>query len=95
MRTLDAWYEHMDAGIARSSWIRQEVRVKRVGKQEAKEAAERRWPRRGPATACGCSPSGPERSDGELRIVADPPLIIADRGPGHAGQRDEQVPRAR
>ena len=30
----------------------------------------------GPGTARGCSPGGPDEVDGELRIVADPPLII-------------------
>ena len=39
MRTLDAWYQHMNVDQI-ASWISAEVRNKRLGKQEAREAAQ-------------------------------------------------------
>ena len=39
MRALDAWYEHMDIAQL-SEWINAEVRAKRLGRKEAKEAAD-------------------------------------------------------
>jgi uncharacterized protein (DUF2252 family) len=74
MGTLDAWYEHLEAGTL-LKLVRREVRVKRVGKGEGRAVeemvakAQMRDSARVLARRAG-------EVDGELRIVADPPLII-------------------
>jgi hypothetical protein len=74
MRTLDAWYEHLEAGML-LKLVRREVRVKRVGKgvgravEEMVAKAQMRDSTRVLARRAG-------EVGGELRIVADPPLII-------------------
>ena len=56
--------------------VRKEVAGKRLGKQEVRRPTRTWSPRPVPGTARACSPSAPARVDGELRIVADPPLIV-------------------
>ena len=74
MRTLDAWYAHMSAEQI-SSWIDAEVRSKRLGKQEAKEAAQDiAKARTRDSVRVFAKRTG--QIDGELRIVRDPPLIM-------------------
>jgi uncharacterized protein (DUF2252 family) len=75
MTTLEAWYDHLDADELLDG-IRAEVRSNRLGKKEAKEAAgdlerarERDHKRVFRKRTAG------EAKD-ELRIVADPPLIV-------------------
>ncbi len=74
MGTLDAWYDHMDIGHV-MDWVRAEVAEERLGKKEAKQAkkdvakARTRDHLRVFAKLTG-------RIDGELRFVADPPLIV-------------------
>jgi uncharacterized protein (DUF2252 family) len=74
MTTLDAWYDHLDADHLMDG-IRAEVRANRLGKKEAKEAAEdlekarERDHQRVFRKRTG-------EVEGELRIVADPPLIV-------------------
>jgi uncharacterized protein (DUF2252 family) len=74
MGTLGAWYEHLEAGML-LRLVRREVRVKRVGRKEGLAAHDivakartrdstRVFARRA------------DNVDGELRIVADPPLIV-------------------
>ena len=72
---LDAWYEHLEAGML-LKLVRKEVRVKRVGKSGGRGGRGDGGQGEDPRQHRGCSPSGPTRSSGELRIVADPPLII-------------------
>jgi uncharacterized protein (DUF2252 family) len=74
MGTLDAWYDHLEAGTL-LKLVRREVRVKRISKEEAR-------------TTQGAIAKARTRDhtrvfakrantiDGELRIVADPPLIV-------------------
>jgi len=71
MRTLDAWYAHLDEKAIHEG-IRQAVRRKRLGKKEARERPGGTSPRPGPATACGCWPGGPGRSRGSCGSSATP-----------------------
>jgi uncharacterized protein (DUF2252 family) len=73
MPTLGAWYDQMEAG-ALLNLARQQVRVKRLGKKEA------RWAEQDVAKAYASDSARvlarrAAEVDGELRIVADPPLI--------------------
>ena len=72
--SLDAWYEHFEAGML-LKLVRKEVRVKRVGKSEARAIEEMAAKARTRDSARVFA----KRADhvgGELRIVADPPVII-------------------
>jgi uncharacterized protein (DUF2252 family) len=74
MRTLDAWYAHMNAEQI-AAWISAEVRSKRLGKQEAKEAAQDITKARTRDSVRVFARRTGEVG-GELRIVRDPPLIM-------------------
>jgi uncharacterized protein (DUF2252 family) len=74
MNTLDAWYDHLDADRI-MEWIRGEVSAGRLGKREANEAAEDIAKARTRDHLRVASKRTGE-VDGELRIVADPPLIV-------------------
>jgi uncharacterized protein (DUF2252 family) len=72
--TLGAWYDQLEAGVM-LEMVREQVRVKRLGKKEARQAhrdVEQAYTRDSArvlakrAAAVG----------GRLRIVADPPLIV-------------------
>ena len=73
MPTLAAWYDQLDAGMLLNV-VREEVRVKRVRKQDAK-AAERRVRQAYARDSTRVFAKRTKDVDGELRIVADPPLI--------------------
>jgi uncharacterized protein (DUF2252 family) len=74
MGTLSAWYEHLEAGML-LKLVRKEVRVKRVSKQEAR-AFERDVKRAHTRDSTRVFAKRASEVEGELRIVADPPLII-------------------
>ncbi len=74
MSTLDAWYDHMDVDQF-LDWVRAEVKAKRLGKREAKEAAQDVAKARTRDHMRVFSKRADE-IDGDLRIVADPPLIV-------------------
>ena len=74
MSTLDAWYDHLDADRI-MEWIQAEVAAGRLGKREAAEAAEDAERARTRDHLRVASKRADE-VDGELRIVADPPLIV-------------------
>jgi uncharacterized protein (DUF2252 family) len=74
MRTLDAWYEHLEAGML-LKLVRKEVRVKRVSKDEAK-ATQEMVAKALTRDSTRVFAKRADQIDGELRIVADPPLII-------------------
>jgi hypothetical protein len=74
MRTLDAWYEHLEAGML-LKMVRKEVRVKRVGKDEAR-ATEEMVAKARTRDSTRVFAKRTDEVDGELRIVADPPIII-------------------
>ncbi|HEY7262246.1 MAG TPA: DUF2252 domain-containing protein [Trebonia sp.] len=74
MGALGAWYDHLEAGML-LKLVRQEVRVKRVTKAEAR-AFERDVSKAHARDNTRVFTKRAAEVDGELRIVADPPLII-------------------
>jgi hypothetical protein len=74
MRTLDAWYEHLEAGML-LKMVHKAVRVKRVSKDEAK-ATEEMVAKARTRDSIRVFAKRADEVDGELRIVADPPIII-------------------
>ena len=74
MGGLDAWYDHLEAGML-LKLVREEVRVKRVTKAEA-QAFERDVNKAHTRDNTRVFTKRAAEVDGELRIVADPPLII-------------------
>ncbi len=74
MGALDAWYDHLEVGML-LKLVRQEVRVKRVTKAEA-QALERDVNKAHSRDNTRVFTKRAAEVDGELRIVADPPLII-------------------
>ena len=74
MGSLAAWYEHFEAGML-LKLVRQEVQVKRVSKSEAAAVEEMvAKARTRDSTRVLARRAG--EIGGELRIVADPPVII-------------------
>jgi uncharacterized protein (DUF2252 family) len=74
MGTLDAWYDHLEAGML-LKLVRQEVRVKQVTKAEA-QAFERDVAKAQTRDNTRVFIKRAAEVDGEPRIVADWPLII-------------------
>jgi uncharacterized protein (DUF2252 family) len=74
MGALDAWYDHLEAGML-LKLVRQEVRVKRVSKKEGR-AFERDVSKAHTRDNIRVFTKRAAEVDGELRIVADPPLIV-------------------
>ena len=74
MRSLEAWYEHLEAGML-LKLVRKEVRVKRVSKKEAR-ATEEMVAKARTRDSTRVFAKRTDEVGGELRIVGDPPLII-------------------
>jgi uncharacterized protein (DUF2252 family) len=74
MRSLEAWYEHLEAGML-LKLVRKEVRVKRVSKKEAR-ATEEMVAKARTRDSTRVFAKRTDEIGGELRIVGDPPLII-------------------
>jgi uncharacterized protein (DUF2252 family) len=74
MGSLEAWYDHLEVGML-LKLVRQAVRVKRVTKAEAR-AFERDVSKAQARDNARVFTKRAAEVDGELRIVADPPLII-------------------
>ena len=74
MGGLNAWYDHLEAGML-LKLVREEVRVKRVTKAEA-QAFKRDVNKAYTRDSTRVFTKRAAEVDGELRIVADPPLII-------------------
>ncbi len=74
LATLGAWYDHLEAGVL-LDLVRKEVRLKRVSKEEARSAEQRVAQARTRDSTRVFAKRAAE-IDGELRIVADPPLIV-------------------
>jgi uncharacterized protein (DUF2252 family) len=74
MGTLDAWYDHFEAGML-LKMVRREVRVKRVGKAEG-QAAEDMVAKAHARDSTRVFARRASELNGDLRIVADPPIII-------------------
>ncbi len=92
MSTLDAWYDHLDVDQI-MEWIKGEVSAKRLGKQEAKEAAED-VERARARDHLRVLRKRAEKIDGELRIVGDPPLIVPIEDLAVPGTTREQIDRS-
>ena len=71
---LDAWYDHLEAGML-LKLVRKEVRVKRVGKGEG-QALQEMVSKARTRDSTRVFTRRADEIDGELRIVADPPVII-------------------
>ncbi|MGZ4646326.1 MAG: DUF2252 domain-containing protein [Blastococcus sp.] len=74
MGGLQAWYEHLEAGEL-LELVRQEVAVKRVSKREAR-AHEDMIAKARSRDSTRVLARRADVIDGELRIVADPPIIV-------------------
>ena len=74
MGTLGAWYDQLDAGML-LELVREEQRLKRLSKKEAQTAARRVAEAR-TRDSTRVFAKRVSEVDGELRIVADPPLIV-------------------
>ena len=74
MGALDAWYDHLEAGML-LKLVRREVRVNKVTKAEAR-ALERDVSKAHTRDNTRVFTKRAAEVDGEPRIVADPPLII-------------------
>jgi hypothetical protein len=74
MRGLDVWYEHFEAGML-LNMVRKEVRVRRVGRTEAEEI-EKMVAKARTRDSTRVFARRADEVEGELRIVADPPVII-------------------
>jgi uncharacterized protein (DUF2252 family) len=74
MGGLGAWYDHLEAGML-LNLVRKEVRVKRVSKKEAR-AFKRDVKQAHSRDSTRVFARRAEEVEGELRIVADPPIII-------------------
>jgi uncharacterized protein (DUF2252 family) len=74
MGTLGAWYDQLEAGVL-LKLVRQEVRVKRLDKKEARRA-ERHVAEAYTRDSIRVFTKRAAAVDGGLRIVADPPLIV-------------------
>jgi uncharacterized protein (DUF2252 family) len=74
MATLSAWYDQLEAGVL-LNLVRQETRVKRVSKREAR-AFERDVEQAHTRDSTRVFAKRADKVEGELRIVADPPVIV-------------------
>jgi uncharacterized protein (DUF2252 family) len=74
MSGLQAWYDHLEAGEL-LKLVRQEVAVKRVGRREAR-AQEDMVAKARSRDSTRVLARRADLIDGELRIVADPPIIV-------------------
>src|SRR6202161_780072 len=74
MRSLDAWYEHLEAGML-LKLVHKEVRVKRVSKKEARATEEMVAKARTRDSTRVFARRGDDGGGGP-RVVADPPRII-------------------
>jgi uncharacterized protein (DUF2252 family) len=91
MNTLDAWHDHLDVD-ALMEWVQAEVAAKRLGKREASEAAEdvAKARRRDHQRVLDRRTA---EVDGQLRIVAAPPLIVPLEELDDAGRWSEEAIR--
>jgi uncharacterized protein (DUF2252 family) len=74
MGSLEAWYEHFEAGML-LELVRKEVRAKRVGRTEG-QAVEQMVAKARTRDSTRVFAKRTGEIDGELRIVADPPVIV-------------------
>jgi uncharacterized protein (DUF2252 family) len=95
MGTLEAWYDHIDIGQI-MAWVRSEVAEERLGRKEAKQA-EKDVAKARTRDSTRVFAKRADEIDGELRIVADPPLVVPLDDlvlPGTAGDDLEKFMRS-
>ena len=98
MRTLGVWYDQLEAGVL-LKLVRQQVRVERVDKKSARRAAKHVAEAYTRDSARVFAKRATD-VDGDLRIVADPPvivpiedLIVPGIGVGGPGSADQEAAR--
>ena len=74
MGTLDSWYDQLDASVL-LKLVRQEVRLKRLGRKDA-AAAQRRVEQAYARDSTRVFTKRAAEVEGELRIRAEPPLVV-------------------
>jgi uncharacterized protein (DUF2252 family) len=74
MQTLAAWYDHLDTEQI-LGWVREEVSEKRLAKEELKRA-ENHVAKARTRDSMRVFAKRADEIDGQLRIIADPPLIV-------------------
>jgi uncharacterized protein (DUF2252 family) len=74
LKTLDTWYDHLDAALM-LKLVRQEVKVHRLGRKDAR-TVELRVAQAYERDSTRVFTKRASDVDGELRIKADPPLIV-------------------
>ncbi|HYA49942.1 MAG TPA: DUF2252 family protein, partial [Streptosporangiaceae bacterium] len=92
MATLGAWYDQLDAGVL-LNLVQQQVRVKRVSRKEA-QAAERDVRKAQTRDHTRVFAKRVDQVEGELRIVADPPVIVPIEDiilPGSEWERPDEL----
>jgi uncharacterized protein (DUF2252 family) len=72
--TLDSWYDQLDAGVL-LKLVRQEVRLKRLGKKDA-ATAQRRVEQAYGRDSTRVFTKRAAEVEGQLRIRAEPPLVV-------------------
>jgi len=87
MRTLDAWYDHIDVNDV-MELVREEVDEKRLSKRAAKET-EHDLAKARTRDHARVFAKRVDEVGGELRIVADPPLIVPLDDIAAGTERDE------
>ena len=92
LSTLDAWYDHLDVDQI-MDWVQGEVSAKRLGKREAKEAAED-VERARARDHLRVFRKRADEIEGEPRIVADPPLIVPIEDLATPGTTREEIDRS-
>jgi uncharacterized protein (DUF2252 family) len=92
LNTLDAWYDHLDVDQI-MDWMQGEVSAKRLGKREAREAAED-VERARARDHLRVFRKRVGEIEGELRIVADPPLIVPIEDLAAPGTTHEEIDRS-
>ena len=85
---LGAWYDQLEAGVL-LNLVRQEVRVKSLDKKEARRAKKRVAQAYSRDSTRVLAKRAGEVS-GELRIVADPPLVVPIEDLAEAGSQWEE-----
>jgi uncharacterized protein (DUF2252 family) len=92
MSTLDTWYDHRDAE-AIMDWVDSEAAAKRLGRKEAKEAAQDIAKAR-TRDHLRVLDKRTDQMNGGIRIVADPPLIVPIEDLAGEGVSAEEIDRS-
>jgi uncharacterized protein (DUF2252 family) len=89
MRTLEAWYDHIDVEQV-MEYVREELAEDRLKKKEAKQA-EKDLEKARTRDSLRVFAKRAGELDGELRIVADPPLVVPLEDLAGPGAEREEI----